>query len=465
MYTKIAELFRIIDITKIVEYISRYIYENSRREREMKAKILNYALVVALFFMLYHPLSVAGDGGLNDATVSKIRQSYNMDSQTEAMYNAITNNDINDLALNRNLLREHNELFSHKIKTKGITNQKSSGRCWLFAGLNIMRPAVIKKYKLNKFEFSQPYLQFWDKMEKANNFLEHMIQFRDRDPQDREMEILLRNPIPDGGWWQYVVALIEKYGAVPLEIMPETNSSEKTRMMNKHLSEKLRMDAVKLRELGGEGQPVDELRAEKEAMLRDIYKILAMNMGEPPTEFVWRYEDKDSTVSAAKTYTPQSFYKDFVDFDLSRYVSLFNDPTKDYGIHYAISLTRNIFDGKDVDYANVEIGKLKELAMESVLEDEPVWFACDVGKDQNKDNGIMAMDIYDYGSIYDVDLGLSKSDRVRFRDSAPNHAMVFVGVDIKDDKPVKWLVENSWGKDNGRDGYWTLYDTWFDNHV
>lgn len=425
-------------------------------------RILSFSLLYAIFTVA---LIKAGEGGLNKTIITKIRSSFKMDPQLMAMYNAITNNDINDLALNRDLIRNNNELFSHKIKTKGITNQKSSGRCWLFAGLNIMRPAVIQKHKLNKFEFSQPYLQFWDKMEKANNFLEYMIQFRDKDPLDREMEILLRDPIPDGGWWKYVVSLIEKYGVVPIDIMPETKSSENTGMMNKLLARKLRADAIKIRKLGGEGASVEKLKEEKEKMLTEIYKMLAMNIGEPPVEFEWRYEDKDSTVSEVKTYTPGSFYTEFVNIDLNQYVSVFSDPTKEYGKHYALSLSRNMFDGEDIHYANVEIGQLKEMAKKSILHDEPVWFACDVGKDQSRDLGIMAMDLFDYGAIYNVDMGLSKSEMALFRESAPNHAMVFVGIDIKDDKPVKWRVENSWGKDKGNDGYWTLYDSWFDNHV
>ena len=432
----------------------------------MKLKYLSHILFFALLYAIFTvAITDAGDGGLDESMITVIRNSFNTDSHTRAMYNAITNNDIKDLALNRDLIKGHNELFSHKIKTKGITNQKSSGRCWLFAGLNIMRPAVIEKHKLNKFEFSQPYLQFWDKMEKANNFLEYMIQFRDKDPLEREMEILLRNPIPDGGWWKYVVALIEKYGVVPIDIMPETNSSEKTGMMNKLLARKLRADAVMIRNLGKEGSSIEKLRQEKEKMMAEIYKMLAMNIGEPPAEFEWRYEDKDSTVSKVKTFTPGSFYREFVDIDLNQYVSVFSDPTKDYGKHYALRMSRNIFDDEDINYVNIEIGLLKEMAMKSVLDDEPVWFACDVGKDQSRDYGIMAMDIYDYGAIYNIEMGLSKSERALFRESAPNHAMVFVGIDVKDGKSVKWLVENSWGKNKGSDGYWTLYDSWFDSHV
>ncbi|MFH1893872.1 MAG: C1 family peptidase [Candidatus Zixiibacteriota bacterium] len=421
--------------------------------------------LVLFAFCITTPQIFAGEGGLSATTIEQIKSSHHMDAHAKAMYNAITNNDINGLALNRDLLRQNNEVFSHKIKAKGITNQKSSGRCWLFAGLNIMRPAVIEKYKLGSFEFSQPYLQFWDKMEKANCFLEYIIEYRDRDPLDREMEILLRGPIGDGGWWKYVVDLIGKYGVVPKEVMPETASSENTGMMNKLIARKLRMDAVQLRNMSEQGSSVADLRSKKAEMLAGVYDMLALNLGEPPSDFPWRFEDRDSVVSESRMYTPQKFYKEFVGVDLNEYVNIFNDPTKDYGKHYLISMSRNMYDAADINFANVEIKILKDAALQSVLADEPVWFACDVGKDQDREHGIMAMDIYEYEPIYGTGFSMTKSDRALYRESAPNHAMVFVGVDVKDDQPVKWLVENSWGTEKGSGGYWTLYDSWFDNHV
>jgi bleomycin hydrolase len=410
-------------------------------------------------------LAQAGKGGLSGDMIGEIRSSLDMDNHTRAMYNAITNNDINKLALNRDILKDHNEVFSHKIKAKGICNQKSSGRCWLFAGLNIMRPAVIEKYKLDSFEFSQNYLAFWDKMEKANCFLEQMIDLCDRDLLDRELEILLRSPFGDGGYWKYVVDLIEKYGVVPEEVMPETNSSSGTGMMNKLITRTLRADAVKLRKMHQNGVTLDELRSEKKEMLTQVYRMLVMNLGDPPTEFPWRFEDRDSVVSELDVYTPKQFYEKFVGVDLNEYVNIFNDPTKDYGNHYRLRQSRNIYDADDVDFANTSIDVLKETAMKSVLADEPVWFGCDVGEDQSQNHGIMAIGIFDYGAIYETDMTMSKAERSLFRESSPNHAMVFVGVDVKDDKPVKWLVENSWGSSKGSDGYWTLYDTWFDENV
>ena len=423
------------------------------------------SLAVGLITILSASSLFAGTGGLTDETISKIRSSFKMDSHTRAMYNAVTNSDISGLALNRDILRQHNEIFSHKIEAKGITNQKSSGRCWLFAGLNVLRPAVIEKHNLKSFELSQNYLAFWDKLEKANSFLEHIIEFRDRDILDREMEFILRKPIPDGGYWENVVNLVEKYGVVPKEIMPETNSSGNTGRMNMLISRKLRADAVKLRQMHGEDKPVKKLRAKKARMMAEVYKMLVMNLGEPPSEFQWRFEDANAVVSELKTYTPKSFYDDFVGVDLRQYVDIFNDPSKPYSKHYAIALTRNLYDGDDAHFANVEMQTLKAIAVKAVLADEPLWFSCDVGKDQSREHGIMAMELFDYDSIYGTKTAMTKAERSLFRESVPNHAMVLIGVDMQNDKPVKWLVENSWGEDKGSKGRWTLYDSWFDTNV
>ena len=422
--------------------------------------------VVLLCVLIFAAASApAGDGALSPKLISEISSSFEMDPHTRAMYNAITSSDINTLALNRDVIQEHNDVFSHKIKARGVTNQKSSGRCWLFAGLNVMRPMIIEKYKLTDFEFSQNYLAFWDKMEKANCFLENIIEFIDRDLLDREMEIVLRNPFADGGWWKYVVDLVEKYGVVPKEVMPETNSSENTRRMNQAVSRMLRCGAVKIRQMYQNGENIEQLRTQKELILADVYKMLCMNLGKPPDDFKYRFEDRDSVVSTMRTYTPLEFYRDFVAVDLKDFVSIFNDPTREFGKHYEISLSRNIYDGADVHYANVDVDDLKEMAMKSVLADEPVWFACDVGKDQDSKHGIMAMGIYDYSSIYNVGMDMSKAERALYRESSPNHAMVFIGVDTANGNPVKWLVENSWGKSKGDGGYWAMYDSWFDNHV
>ena len=426
---------------------------------------LKIAFVAELVLILSASSLFAGEGALEPSTIDKIRSAFKMDSHTRAMYNSITNNDITSLALNRDMLRWHNEIFSHKIETKGITNQKKSGRCWLFAGLNILRPKVIENNNLESFEFSQNYLAFWDKLEKANCFLENIIEFAGRDILDREMEFILRKPIPDGGYWENVVNLVEKYGVVPHEIMPETNSSGNTSLMNTLISRKLRADAVKLRNMHEQKKSLKELRAEKTKMLARVYKMLVLNLGRPPHEFQWRFEDANSVVSKIRTYSPKSFYEEFVNVDLRQYVDIFNDPSKEYGKHYSINLTRNVRDGDDAHFVNVKMQILKDIAVKAVLDDEPIWFACDVGKDQSREHGIMAMELFDYDSIYMTDMAMTKTQRSLFRESVPNHAMVFIGVDMQDEKPVKWLVENSWGDEKGSKGLWTLYDSWFDTNV
>jgi len=421
--------------------------------------------VCFLLSVLITPAVFAKEGQMTDDFISKLRKSLKKDIHSKAMYNAITNNDINKLALNRDVLMGHNELYSHKIDAKGITNQQKSGRCWLFAGLNVLRFPVLEKYNLEEFELSHNYLSFWDKLEKANSFLERVIEFRDRDIYDRELEIILRMPFSDGGYWESVVNLVDKYGVVPKDIMPETNSSNATGMMNVLISRKLRADAVKLRKMHQEKKPVAQLRQKKEEMVAETYRMLAMNLGEPPVEFQWRYEDANSVVSDMVTYTPMSFYKDFVGVDITEYVDVINDPSKEYGKHYQLGLSTNVYEGYDVHFANVEVQVLKDIAVKSVLDDEPVWFMCDVGKDQNVDHGIMALNMYDYDSIFTTDMYMTKADRAMYRESVPNHAMVFVGVDMQGDKPVKWLVENSWGDERGSSGYWALYDTWFDRNI
>jgi bleomycin hydrolase len=431
-------------------------------------------------------LVLAGDE-LSIDIIKKIRSDFEMDSHTRAIYNAVTNTDLNTLALNRDLLRDHNEFFSNKIKVKKVANQKSTGRCWLFAALNSIRHHLVKKNNLKDFEFSHIYLAFWDKMEKANTFYERVIEFRNRDMMDRELVFILKSPLPDGGYWENAKDLIQKYGIVPKEVMPETNSSNKTAMMNKIIERKMRVDAVKLRKMAVNGKSVGKMRKAKEKMLAEVYGMLVMNMGQPPEKFDWRYEPKDEKnkdkddededddkdddepyvdKSVIITgYTPKRFYDEFFGLDLDEYVDLFNDATRPVLKRYSVSLTRNLSDGHDLDYANIDIETLKSIAIKSLLDDTPLWFSVDVSVDQSRSKGIMTNDLYDYGSIFNVDLTMTKAELALFRQNVPNHGMNLIGVDIQNEKPVKWLVENSWGDEKGSKGFWTMYDDWFDLNV
>lgn len=402
--------------------------------------------------------------GITPEVLRDLEKSLELDADTRAFMNAVTNNDINDLAFDREFFAEHDHLFNFKVKTKGVTNQKSSGRCWLFAGYNVMRPSVMEKYDLAEFEFSENYLFFWDKLEKANMFLEVVIETRERDIDDRELQTLLANPVPDGGWWSYVVNLIEKYGTVPKSVMPETKNTSNTRRMNSRIAWMARSFAADLREASSKGADEEELRAMKMRMLEDVYRVLVLSMGVPPKEFTWRVENNSGEIFENE-YTPLSFYREAVELDLSEYICIFNHPAHEYGKLYQIHYCRNMPDAPDITFINLEIDKLKDYTLRSVLNNEPVWFGADVGHGHDVDNGILSSDVYDYESIFG-DMGeMTKEERVLYRESAPGHAMVITGVDLRDDTPRKWLVENSWGTERGNKGYWAMYDEWFDRYV
>lgn len=427
-------------------------------------KICTAIVVIA---MILCPLAAGAqhfEKGIPAEVLKDLESSFRLDERNRALMNALTSSHASSLALNRELLMKQDEVFNCKLDVKGITDQKSSGRCWLFAGLNIMRPSVIKKCNLSSFEFSENYLFFWDKLEKADMFLEAMIELSDKPLDDREVEVLVKDPIPDGGWWSYVVNLIAKYGAVPQEVMPETNSSSSTAEMNAVLARLLRKDAVELRRKAQRGADVQSLRKCKNEMLREVYRLLAFHLGVPPKEFVWRYEDKDGKVFESKQ-DPKSFYRDIVGVNLEEYVAIFDHAAYPYMKYYRIKFCRNMTGMPDMDFINLAAGDFKKYALEMLLAGEPVWFAADVGAENYRKGGVMQPGIYDFASLFGVDLELSKADKIRTFDSSPNHAMVLVGVDTAAAKPRKWRVENSWGSDAGKSGYWVMYDDWFDKYV
>jgi bleomycin hydrolase len=401
---------------------------------------------------------------LDQDTMMQLQASFQLDPANRALMNAISNNDVNKLALNRELINDNDDVFNISLDVEGITNQESTGRCWLFAALNTMRPEVKEKYNLKSFEFSEAYLFFWDKLEKANYFLETVIETRDRDIDDRELQDILEDPVPDGGWWNYAVNLIEKYGAVPKELMPETQNSSNSRWMNKTLNNLARQDAAELREMAGQGKKPVALRERKMEMMKEIYRLLVFHFGLPPQKFTWRAKDKDGHL-VEKTGTPSEFYRQVVGVDLNRFVVLCDYPSFPYGDHYQLNFCTNMPETPDMHFINVNIEKLKKYAQLSVEDSVPVWFGADVGWQMERDHGIMAAGIYDYKSLFDIQDGLNKADRIRYRGTTPNHAMIFVGADTSGGRVLKWRVENSWGSDRGNKGYWTLYDDWFDKYV
>lgn len=398
--------------------------------------------------------------------LDRLSNTIKMEGPTRAIHNVLTVKDAKEIAINHDILKSHHNFFNHTVDVKGVTNQQKSGRCWLFSALNVLRPVVMEKYHLDKFEFSVGYLSFYDKFEKANMFLEDMLDMSDLEPSNREVQTTLKYAFADGGFWTNAVALIEKYGVMPQSAMPETYTSAHTTTITTNLVRLLKGDAVKLIAMKKAGKPMSEIRQEKRRMLAEVYRIMVLHYGQPPKQFVFRYKDKNGKEHKTKPITPKAFYKEYVGVDLSNYVDLMHDPIQPTGKLYHIRRTRGMIEGKNLTYANCPIETIKDLTLKVILENEPISFACDVIQQMDKDRGIMALNLYDYDSLYGIKLNsMTKAERLHYGEAVVSHAMLIVGVDLVDGKPVKWKVENSWGTDRGDKGYFTLYDSWFNEHV
>ncbi len=360
-----------------------------------------------------------------------------------------------------------NPVFSHEIETGKVSNQKQSGRCWMFAALNIFRHKISERFNIKQFELSQNYMNFWDKFEKSNYFLESIIKTAQEPLDGRLVSFLLATPQQDGGQWDMLVSLIEKYGVVPKQAMPETFQSEKSMRLNALLNERLREDALKLRELvNGKGSP-GELDKTKDHMLSEIYRILAYALGEPPKTFDFEYRNDDKKFHRDLNITPKEFYDKYIGVNLNDYVSVINAPTEDkpFGKTYTVQYLGNVVGGKKIQYLNVDMETLKTLAVEQIKDNESVWFGCDVGKYSSQVHGIMDTSLYDYEKAFGFKSGMSKSDRLNYMGSALTHAMVLTGVNLIDNKPNRWKVENSWGEKWGNKGYFVMSDNWMDEYT
>lgn len=430
------------------------------------------------------PRATSSSGVLTPDFLDTLRAGYVMNETDRACHNAVTNNDVNSLALNRNVVRGDDGHFSHRIKSQGITDQKKSGRCWMFAALNVLRAQVIRDHGMADFEFSAAYLQFWDKLEKANLYLESIIELRDADYLDRDWEKVNKFATEDGGWWNYVVGLVGKYGVVPASAMTETHTSTHTHILNQILGRLLQARAARLLERHADGASLDELRAGKHEALREVYRLLVINLGEPPTEFEWRYRrrkpgDKDAQdpgtdmktvaeedLTPLERHTPQSFSRKYLGATLTDFVCLYNDPHNEMDRHYCFDRACNIVGNKCMHFVNIDTAPMKTIAVASILANEPLWFAVNMQIDQSEELGLMEHQLFDYETLFGIDLTVSKAARTRFHAGASNHAMALMGVDLdRDGQPRKWLVDNSHGDDVGKKGRWTLHDKWFDEHV
>ena len=349
-------------------------------------------------------------------------------------------------------------------------NQQRSGRCWMFASLNTMRYRTIKKYNLKTFELSQAYPLFWDKLEKSNWFLCNIIDTLDEPLDGRLVSYLLTDPICDGGQWDMFRALVAKYGVCPKEAMPETACSKNTHEMDAYLTRYLRGCARRLRDAHAAGTAVDDLQQMRAQMVEEIYALLVTCLGEPPATFEVRLRDKDDNLALSGTFTPQKFFATAVDMQLDDFVSLISAPTADkpFGHAYTVSRLGNVVEAGGVRYLNLPVDELKRVAVAQLADGLPVWFGCDVDQSYLREEGIMDTASIDIDGLFGfaVEKCLDRAERLDYGESLMTHAMVFEGVRLNEDgKPTLWKVENSWGKDHGRDGFDTISDAWFDEYV
>ena len=401
--------------------------------------------------------------------IKSYKKNSSSDLSLKLSRNAATHNEITDLAMDWDEYRKIDHTFSEQITGEmKITNQRSSGRCWGYAGLNLFRIYLGRKHNLRNFEFSQTYFMFWDKLEKSNYFLNSVIETASENWDSRLMMHLLHSPIQDGGQWDMWVNLINKYGVVPKSEMPETYQSGKSMRMNRMITRKLREYAKELRDSINKQKSEEGVYALKNTMLSTIYKMLVIHLGEPPELFNWQVRDKKKGFHRFKNLTALSFFKEHVGIELNDLVCLINCPMsdKEYDRVYTVEFLGNVIEGNPIRYLNVDIDVLKNASVESIKNNDPVWFGCDVGKYLHRTHGVMDTKLFDFNLFYGTEFSLDKASRLEYGESKMTHAMLFTGVDLDSKgKPIKWRVENSWGERNGEKGYYIMSDEWFDQYL
>jgi bleomycin hydrolase len=405
------------------------------------------------------------DDMLAAAELEQLRKEFTANPVYRLAQNAVTRVTIDDVAINREILNTIDHSLSTTLDDWKVTNQERSGRCWLFAGLNLLRVGVMHKTGLKEFEFSQNYAMFWDKIERANYFLEAMIETADRDLDDRTVAFLFESVASDGGQWNMFAALVAKHGLVPKGYMPETQSSSNTARMNSVLQYQLRQGARAVRAAAAES--IDDARAVKADILRVIYRVLSIHLGTPPESFDWQWTDKDRQFHRDGVLTPQEFAARYVELPVADYVCLVHDPrpTSPTGRTFTVEYLGNVIGAPPVSYLNVDMPVIKDIAARTIEGGEPVWFGCDVGKMMSSDYAIWDAGLYDLPSLYDAQFELDKAARLAYHETQMTHAMLFTGVDVLDGVTRRWRVENSWGSDRGKDGFYTMNDSWFDQYV
>ena len=404
---------------------------------------------------------------LTDRHVSDMRSAFEADPAHRLMQNAVAQHDVNDVALDRTVVTGADHTFSHVLDDWSPTHQGKSGRCWLFAGLNLLRVDAMKAMNVKKFEFSQSYLMFWDKLERANFLLESIIDTADRPLSDRTVAWLLDDPLPDAGQWDMFVSLIRKHGVVPKATMPETESSMNTARMNSILYYHLRQAAARLRGPHSNGAGDEATSAVKHDALKVIYRILSIHLGTPPERFQWQWTDQDGQFHRDGETTPLEFAQRYVATPADDSVCLVHDPreTSPLGRTFTIGYLGNVVGGGPVKYLNVDIDLMKRVTLSLLLDGKPVWMGCDTGKQSHPRLGLWDAGLFDYPRVYGTDFSLTKAQRLDYHQTQMTHAMLFTGVDVADDVPRRWRVENSYGDEGGDKGFFLMNDSWFDEYM
>ncbi|MDO4680461.1 MAG: C1 family peptidase [Aerococcus sp.] len=406
---------------------------------------------------------------LTQELLKKYKDQFDANPANAAAAHAIAENGINKSSIDREVKRRHTFAFSDETKHGEITNQKRSGRCWMFSALNTARVHAMNEMNVETFEFSQNYPLFWDKLEKSNYFLTSIIETVDEPQDSRLIWHLLQAPIQDGGQWEMFAGLLHKYGAVPKSIMPETfHSSNTISEMNNILTDKLREFASVLRKMAKDGASTEELEAKRDDQLYFVYQYLVKTLGPVPETFDYAYRDKDDNFHKIEDITPQEFFKQYGGIDVEHMVSLINAPTEDKPYHktYTVQYLGSVAEERPIKYLNVEIDDIKQAAIRSIQDGKPVWFGCDVTKLTERDSGIMDMNIFAYKDTLGETFEMTKAERLDYSVSMLTHAMVLSGVDLDSDgKPINWKVENSWGDKVGQKGFYSMSDEWFDEYT
>ena len=407
------------------------------------------------------------DRSLTFDQITQFKNVFDTSETSSLMQNVVTQRDVNEVALNRGIVTESVHSFSNLLDDWSVTNQARSGRCWMFAGLNMFRVESKDVLNVKEFEFSQNYLMFWDKIERANFLLEAIIDTADKPIDDRTVSWLLQRGVEDGVQWDMFVSWVKKHGVVPKSVMPEPESSCNSMRMNSMLNYQYRQGAKKIRDLYAQESGVDDMMESKKDTLSAMYQILAIHLGSPPDQFFWQWRDKDGDFQRDGDMTPMEFAEKYIVTPMDDYVCLVHDPRKSnpYGKTFTIQYLGNVVDGPPIKYINVSIDVMKDIACRMIQDGKPVWMGCDTGKQMHRDLGIWDAELFDYPGVYETEFSMDKSERLEYHQTRMTHAMLFTGVDLVDGKPRRWRVENSWNDKVGDKGFCLMNDSWFAEYM